>query len=85
MKLEDINALVDAKAAYERAYRKAFGRDAECTIELASSAELREVASLANASIKPLVGPDGYRHGLYCYHRGDLFCLLGKNIEGEVA
>lgn len=52
MRLDDINAFIDVKRVYDRAFNRAFGSAAEEGIQLSTMNEFREVATITDSSIK---------------------------------
>lgn len=84
MRLDDINAFIEAKAVYDRAYFRAFGERADHSIYLASIGDFTEAARLCDCSIRriKLQGRDTMFEFFY---NGTRFAFVGPDEEGEVA
>lgn len=52
MRLDDINAFIDAKRVYERAYRRVFREDRDATVYVPSVSAIKEIATLTDTSIR---------------------------------
>lgn len=52
MRLDDINAFVDAKRVYERAYRRMFNENRDATVYAPSISAIKEIAVLTDTSIQ---------------------------------
>ena len=83
MRLDDINAFIDAKRVYDRAYRRAFGEPDTCTIYLDSVDEFREAATVTDSHIGRSDVPDENFSVLRFCYRNVEFCYVAK--RGEVA
>lgn len=59
MRLDDINAFVDAKRVYERAYRRAFRDDRDATVYVPTVSAIREVATLTDTRLQRTALPEG--------------------------
>ena len=76
MRLDDVNAFVDAKRVYDRAQRNLFG-DAERTVYLDTVTQFREAATATDSSIKRTPVADGSFSILQFTYRGVDFCYVG--------
>lgn len=84
MRLDDINAFLEAKAVYDRAHFRAFGRRTDHTIYLSSIGEFTEAARACDCSIKKTELPSGDSMFEF-YYGGTLFAFFGADGEGDAA
>lgn len=82
MRLDDINAFLDVKVAYDRMARRA-GIPFDESVYLPTMGEFREAATVTDSSIKREAHHDGVGATFKFYYRGVEFWYMGKS--GEVA
>lgn len=80
MRLDDINALVDAARVYDRAHKRVVGEDFDKTVYLRSMGDFTEVARLTDTSINRVPLDKGEAHFSIDY-RGIRFCYTGTEVE----
>ena len=84
MRLDDVNAFVDAKRVYDRAQRNLFG-DAERTVYLDTATQFRECATATDSSIKRVSAADSSFPILQFTYRGVDFCYVGGKEDDRWA
>lgn len=80
MRLDDINALVDAARVYDRAHKRIVGEDFDKTVYLRSMGDFMEVARVTDTSIGRVPLDGGEAHFSVSY-RGVVFCYTGTEVE----
>lgn len=80
MRLDDINALVDAARVYDRAHNRIVGEGFDSTVYLRSMGDFTEVAKLTDTSINRVPLEGGESHFSLTY-RGVRFCYNGTEVQ----
>ena len=80
MRLDDINALVDAARVYDRAHKRIVGEDFDKTVYLRSMGDFMEVARVTDTSIDRVPLDGGVSH-FSIGSRGVRFCYNGTEVE----
>lgn len=83
MRLDDINALVDASRVYERAYSRVTGTDWDGTVYLDSASDFTQAATACDRSIRRTEFTTGEGGTLSFGYRGIQFCYIWRSEDGR--
>lgn len=83
MRLDDINAFIDAKRVYERAYRRVFREDRDATVYVPSVSAIKEIATLTDTSIRRTPLLEGGCYWTVSYRGVTFQHLSTETVENE--